>query len=89
MDKPEHLFDRVHEWGALASFIGASGPGSALGLVYGRRRQGKTYLLQSLAEQSGGLYWTALSQSSAQNLQRLRNSIAPEMISARVSSLGA
>ncbi|MCC6436848.1 MAG: ATP-binding protein [Acidimicrobiales bacterium] len=71
MDKPEHLFDRVHEWGALASFIGASGPGSALGLVYGRRRQGKTYLLQSLAEQLGGLYWTALSQSSAQNLQRL------------------
>lgn len=71
MDKPDHLFDRTHEWGALTAFGAAARPGASLGLVYGRRRQGKTYLLQSLIEERGGFYWTALSQSSQQNLDRL------------------
>lgn len=71
MAKPDHVYDREHEWRALAAFAGADRPGAALGLVYGRRRQGKTYLLQSLIEQLGGFYWSALSQSSQQNLDRL------------------
>ena len=70
MTKPSDVFDRDHEWGALVEFVASGRPGAALGLVYGRRRQGKTYLLEALAELSGGPYVAALEQSSTQNLAR-------------------
>jgi uncharacterized protein len=66
--RPAGLFDREFEWEALTSFAGAEAAGATLGLVYGRRRQGKTLLLQSLCEASGGLLISGLEQSRAQNL---------------------
>lgn len=66
--KPADVFDREFEWEALARFAGHEGVGATLGLVYGRRRQGKTLLLQSLCEAAGGLLISGLQQSSAQNL---------------------
>lgn len=54
--------------GALARFAGESDPGATLGLVYGRRRQGKTLLLESMCEASKGLLIAGLEQSAAQNL---------------------
>jgi hypothetical protein len=71
MHKPAELYDRDREWAALDQFVSTDKPGSTLGLVYGRRRQGKTYLLQSLTEASSGFYFAALRQSSTQNLERL------------------
>lgn len=71
MAKPDALFDRDQEWSALERFVDSEFAGSTLGLVYGRRRQGKTYLLQTLTEHCGGFYFVALRQSSTQNLQRL------------------
>jgi len=71
MDKPSDVFGRQREWEALDDFIGTRRKGSGLGLVYGRRRQGKTFLLETLAEAHGGFYFGALKQSSAQNLARL------------------
>ena len=71
MSKPSDLFDRDSEWAALEEFVTADRPGTALGLVYGRRRQGKTFLLELLVEQYDGFYFSALSQSSTQNLSRL------------------
>lgn len=71
MDKPGDVFDRVHEWRALDEFVSATRSGAALGLVYGRRRQGKTFLLETLTAAHNGFYFAALKQSSAQNLQRL------------------
>lgn len=68
MLKPAELHARDHEWAALEQFVTSDKPGSALGLVYGRRRQGRTYLLQSLTEASIGFYFAALRQSSTQNL---------------------
>src|SRR5690242_16168977 len=65
--RPVDLFDRLWEWDALGRFVGG-GVGATLGLVYGRRRQGKTLLLQSLCEVTGGLLISGLQQSSAQNL---------------------
>lgn len=44
---------------------------TTLGLVYGRRRQGKTILLRALTSAYGGFYWQALEQSSPQNLASL------------------
>jgi AAA+ ATPase superfamily predicted ATPase len=69
--KPVDVFDRDREWGALDEFVTAGHPGATLGVVYGRRRQGKTYLLESLAAAHHGFYFASLRQSSAQNLQRL------------------
>lgn len=71
MQKPGDVFDRDHEWGALADFVSSARAGASLGLVYGRRRQGKTYLLQALAEAAGGFYFAALRQAGELNLRRL------------------
>jgi AAA+ ATPase superfamily predicted ATPase len=71
MEKPADVFDRQHEWRALDGFVGSAQAGATLGLVYGRRRQGKTFLLEALVEARGGLYVAALEQSSRQNLDRL------------------
>lgn len=71
MHKPSDVFDRDRDWAALTDFVTASRAGSTLGLVYGRRRQGKTFLLQALTEATDGLYLTALLQSREQNLRRV------------------
>ena len=69
--KPDRLFDRNAEWLELAEFATSAGQGATLGLVYGRRRQGKTLLLESLALGLGGFMFAATQQSQAQNLADL------------------
>lgn len=71
IEKPAALHDRVREWAALEGFVTNSELGAKLGLVYGRRRQGKTLLLDLMAQQTNGFTFTALPLSSAQNLERL------------------
>ena len=70
MDKPSDVFDRDREWASLERFVAADRRGATLGLVYGRWRQGKTYLLQALVEAASGTYVTSLQQSAEQNLAR-------------------
>ena len=41
--KPQDMFDRDYEWGELTRFAGNSAPRATLGIVSGRRRQGKTF----------------------------------------------
>lgn len=43
----------------LAAFACDVRPGAALGVVSGRRRQGKTFLLRALCEATGGFYFAA------------------------------
>ena len=76
MTKPADVFDRDREWASLTRFVTSRTPGASMGLVYGRRRQGKTYLLESLVEAHGGLYVTALQQSGRQNLERVAQAYA-------------
>jgi hypothetical protein len=66
--KPQTIFNRDVEWVELNRLIDDPGPGSRLLVVYGRRRQGKSLLLQELAQARGGLYWEAAQQSREQNL---------------------
>ena len=58
--KPPHLFGRDAEWAGLVGFALNARPGATLGVVSGRRRQGKSYLLQALATALGGIYFPAL-----------------------------
>ncbi|MCP3819476.1 ATP-binding protein [Streptomyces sp. A3M-1-3] len=74
--KPQRLFARDTEWGALSEFTGSAQPGATLGLVYGRRRQGKTLMLELLARETGGFLFAATQQSEAQNLADLGRAYA-------------
>jgi uncharacterized protein len=72
MEKPSHIFDRSWEWDALADFAADGPPGQLrLGLVYGRRRQGKSMLTGNLAEAVGGFRWEAIETELDDNLSEL------------------
>jgi hypothetical protein len=67
--KPDQVFDRTREWQGLAAFASDRGPGATLGVVSGRRRQGKSFLLQALAQSVGGLYFAATEATEAESLR--------------------
>jgi len=67
--KPAHLFDRDAEWAGLVTFAADPRPGATLGVVSGRRRQGKSYLLQALATALGGIYFPSLELTEAVSLR--------------------
>lgn len=70
-NKPVQLYDRDSEWRELTEFTTSDQAGATLGLVYGRRRQGKTLLLQLLTLGTGGFMFPATQQGEAQNLADL------------------
>ncbi|MEU0569618.1 ATP-binding protein [Nonomuraea sp. NPDC005983] len=57
--KPAYISHRTQEWASLTEFATGTQPEVAFGVVSGRRRQGKTYLLRALAEELGGFYFEA------------------------------
>jgi uncharacterized protein len=67
--KPAHLFDRDAEWDGLLAFASDARAGATLGVVSGRRRQGKSYLVQALAAALGGIYFPALELTEAVSLR--------------------
>src|SRR5215468_1123770 len=74
--KPAALHGRVAEWAALADFATSGEAGTRLAVVYGRRRQGKTLMLDLLARATGGLVFTGLPQAGPLNLRRLARAYA-------------
>jgi len=76
IEKPADIYGRDADWRALAGFATQPDLGATLGLVYGRRRQGKTFLLEFLAEQCGGLMFPAAQESGAQQLRALGDAYA-------------
>lgn len=76
MEKPTEIFDRDFEWSSLVRFATANGEGARLGVVSGRRRQGKTYLLRALCEATGGFYFAAQEATSAESLRALGHALA-------------
>ncbi|MGH3290178.1 MAG: ATP-binding protein [Trebonia sp.] len=74
--KPDYIFDRVVEWQALAEFATDGRLGATLGIVSGRRRQGKTLLLESMCEELGGVYFTVPEDMPAgEHLRRLAEAL--------------
>ena len=69
-EKPGSLYDRGIEWADLTGFATGPGPRLRLGILYGRRRYGKTYLLRRLVESVGGAYHLALQEERRPALER-------------------
>jgi uncharacterized protein len=67
--KPSWVFDRELEWRGLAAFVADPSPRATLGVVSGRRRQGKSYLLQAFTQETGGLYFAATEATEAESLR--------------------
>jgi len=67
--KPAYLFDRDREWAALSRFANDPRPLATLGIVSGRRRQGKTFLLSALTERVGGWYFAATEATKEESLR--------------------
>ncbi|GAA0387366.1 ATPase AAA [Acrocarpospora corrugata] len=71
MEKPGEIFDRVAEWADLSAFVADPAALPLLGVVSGRRRQGKTLLLGSLVDVAGGLYVDGTEAVPAEQLHRI------------------
>ncbi len=79
MRKPVELFDREWEWDRLVDFVTDPRPTATLGVVSGRRRQGKTMLLQHVAEQGDGFFFEAVEGQPAEQLRLLGSSLAEHL----------
>jgi hypothetical protein len=71
VDRPAEIFDRSREWAALSAFVTNSAAGATLGVVSGRRRQGKTLLLRALCQATGGIYFAADEATDGESLRRI------------------
>lgn len=79
MHKPASLFDRDWEWRRLTEFAQDPRPTPTLGVVSGRRRQGKTVLLQNLAAQADGFFFEAVEGQPAEQLRLLGAALAEHL----------
>ncbi len=74
--KPGDLYDRDLEWDDLERFVSSSRPGLRLGVLYGRRRVGKSFLLRRLVREHGGTYHMALEEEPHPALARFAATVA-------------
>ncbi|MBB1245372.1 ATP-binding protein [Streptomyces durbertensis] len=70
------MFDRDFEWSELTRFAALPGRTAILGVISGRRRQGKTFLLDALARASGGFMYTATETTEADALRQFGEALA-------------
>ncbi|MFE1883136.1 ATP-binding protein [Streptomyces diastatochromogenes] len=64
------MFERDWEWSELTAFAADKGSEATMAVVSGRRRQGKSFLLDSLARAAGGFYFCAYEATEAESLRR-------------------
>lgn len=73
--KPHDLFDRDVEWEDLDRFVNSATPGVQVGVLYGRRRMGKSFLLRRLVLRHGGIYHMALEEEASPARQRFADAV--------------
>lgn len=76
MERPLDLFDRVRQWDDLTAFVAPGDDGLRVGVVSGRRRQGKSFLLRRIARANAGLYHQAQELERTQALDRFGDDVA-------------
>jgi len=69
----------------IETFVDSGVPQHTLGLLYGRRRIGKSTLLESLAAARGGFYWEATRGETAVHLERLGEALGAHLGVGRLS----
>lgn len=79
--KPEHIFDREREWAGLDAFAQNAHAGAMLGVVSGRRRQGKSFLLEALASATDGLYFPAVEATETVSLRAFTAALVRQGVS--------
>src|SRR5258708_12086087 len=62
------MFDRDREWSQVTALTEDARPGATVGVVSGRRRQGKSFLLEAACQQAGGFYFSAQEATEAEAL---------------------
>jgi uncharacterized protein len=77
--RPSEVFDRIYEWSQLVAFATDDRPGAELGVVTGRRRQGKTYLLRALCQALDGFYFAAEEATDGESLRHVGAAIAAHL----------
>jgi AAA+ ATPase superfamily predicted ATPase len=80
--KPDQVFDRDFEWRHLAAFTSREPDRPQLGVVSGRRRQGKTYLLEALTRECGGFYFGATEATETESLALFSAALSEHLASA-------
>jgi len=78
IERPAALFDRVTEWDDLVRFATEPTTSFRIGVVSGRRRQGKSFILDEITRQVGGFYHQALEEERAPALERLGAAMAAD-----------
>lgn len=68
---PKDMVGRKAEWARLGEFATSGEKNATLGIAWGRRRVGKTFLLQALVEETGGFYYQAIRGSSGEALREI------------------
>lgn len=76
IDKPARIFDREFEWRHLSGFAARGRERAQLGVVSGRRRQGKTYLLEALARETEGFFYSATEATERESLSLFSRALA-------------
>jgi len=71
LPRPAEMFDRTREWRDLSAFVTDPAAGATLGVVSGRRRQGKTFLLRAVCQATDGFYFAADEATDRESLNRL------------------
>lgn len=79
LPRPPEMFDRDREWAALSHFATDPAAGATLGVVSGRRRQGKTFLLRALCQATGGFYYAAEEATDGESLRQIGAAIADHL----------
>ena len=74
--RPAALFGREQAWADLSRFALMPLRGPELGVVYGRRRQGKSFLLRALTEATGAIYHQGLEEEPARALEAIGHVVA-------------
>jgi AAA+ ATPase superfamily predicted ATPase len=73
------MFDREFEWSALTGFAASERAGAELGVISGRRRQGKTFLLRALTQAMDGFYFAAEEAADAESLRALGTALGEHL----------
>jgi uncharacterized protein len=76
IEYPQDMVGRKPEWNALTSFVESGEPHATLGVVWGRRRVGKSFLLESITDQTNGFYYESVRGSSGEALNEVGRRLA-------------